>query len=185
VDDCSVYRPKEGVPHGDLAWRPMRRGIADLHRRAEVSRKAAERYLDALAYRYHLTKAGRITTTAILTAAASATTTDKQRTAQLPSYPRLNFGTTLRRHGPGHFSDPRIRPLIYRFATAMGTGLVIAALSASATAFAATDAGASSCQPDQGQLTAAIAQTGQLGQIISVIAPIDQLNQDSLFHCGQ
>jgi hypothetical protein len=27
----------------------MRRGIADLHRRAEVSRMAAERYLDALA----------------------------------------------------------------------------------------------------------------------------------------
>src|SRR5205823_6425437 len=29
--------------------RPLRRGIADLHRRAEVSRKATERYLDALA----------------------------------------------------------------------------------------------------------------------------------------
>ncbi len=49
VDDFRVYRPKEGDPHGDLAWRPLRRGIADLHRRAEVSRKAAERYLDALA----------------------------------------------------------------------------------------------------------------------------------------
>jgi len=32
-----------------LAWRKMRRGIADLHRRAEISRKAAERYLDAFA----------------------------------------------------------------------------------------------------------------------------------------
>jgi len=32
-----------------MAWRPMRRGIADLHGRAEVSRKAAERYLDAFA----------------------------------------------------------------------------------------------------------------------------------------
>ena len=32
-----------------MAWRQMRRGIADLHRRAEVSRKAAERYLDAFA----------------------------------------------------------------------------------------------------------------------------------------
>ncbi len=49
VTDFRVYRPKEGDPHGDLAWRPMRRGIADLHRRAEVSRKATERYLDALA----------------------------------------------------------------------------------------------------------------------------------------
>ncbi|HSB15624.1 MAG TPA: hypothetical protein VLE22_14290 [Bryobacteraceae bacterium] len=48
-DDFRVYRPKEGDPEGKLAWRQMRRGIADLHRRAEVSRKAAERYLDAFA----------------------------------------------------------------------------------------------------------------------------------------
>jgi hypothetical protein len=48
-DDFRVYRPKEGDPDGEMAWRQMRRGIADLHRRAEVSRKAAERYLDAFA----------------------------------------------------------------------------------------------------------------------------------------
>lgn len=44
-----VYRPKEGDPGGELAWRSMRRGIADLHRRAEVSQKALDRYCDALA----------------------------------------------------------------------------------------------------------------------------------------
>ena len=49
VLDFRVYRPKEGDAKGGLAWRPLRRGIADLHRRAEVSRKATERYLDALA----------------------------------------------------------------------------------------------------------------------------------------
>jgi DNA-binding HxlR family transcriptional regulator len=43
------YRPKEGDPQGPQAWRPMRRGVADLHRRAEVSQKAAERYADGLA----------------------------------------------------------------------------------------------------------------------------------------
>ena len=48
-EDFRVYRPKEGDPDGELAWRVMRRGVADLHRRAEVSRKAAERYLDAFA----------------------------------------------------------------------------------------------------------------------------------------
>ena len=48
-DDIWVYRPKEGAPEGKLSWRPMRCGIADLHRRAEVSRQATERYLDALA----------------------------------------------------------------------------------------------------------------------------------------
>lgn len=49
VADFRVYRPKEGDPDGECAWRVMRRGISDLHRRAEVSRKATERYLDALA----------------------------------------------------------------------------------------------------------------------------------------
>lgn len=49
VRDFRAYRPREGDPHGQLAWRPLRRGIADLHRRAEVGHKATERYLDALA----------------------------------------------------------------------------------------------------------------------------------------
>jgi hypothetical protein len=49
VSDLRVFRPKEGDPHGELAWRPLRRGIADLHRRAELGRRATERYLDALA----------------------------------------------------------------------------------------------------------------------------------------
>ena len=48
-DGIRVYRPKEGGPEEDLQWRPMRLGIADLHRRAEVSQKANERLLDALA----------------------------------------------------------------------------------------------------------------------------------------
>lgn len=47
--DIRVYRPREGDPEGQKAWRPLRRGIADLHRRAEVSRRATERYLDAYA----------------------------------------------------------------------------------------------------------------------------------------
>jgi hypothetical protein len=49
VQDLRTYRPKEGDPDGRMAWRPMRRGIADLHRRAELSQRANERYLDALA----------------------------------------------------------------------------------------------------------------------------------------
>ncbi len=47
-NDLRVYRPREGDPQGARAWRRMRRGIADLHRRAEISRRATERYLDAL-----------------------------------------------------------------------------------------------------------------------------------------
>ena len=47
--DLRVYRTAEADPAGPLSWRPMRKGIADLHRRAELSRKAAERYVDAYA----------------------------------------------------------------------------------------------------------------------------------------
>lgn len=48
-DGIKVFRPKEGNPDGERSWLPMRRGIADLHRRAEVSQAANNRYLDALA----------------------------------------------------------------------------------------------------------------------------------------
>jgi len=47
--DFRVYRPKEGNPDGPQAWLPMRYGLADLPRRAEVCQAANERYLDALA----------------------------------------------------------------------------------------------------------------------------------------
>jgi len=49
VGDFRVYRPKEGGPEDELDWRPMRLGIADIHRRAEVSQKSNERLLDAMA----------------------------------------------------------------------------------------------------------------------------------------
>jgi hypothetical protein len=47
--DFRVYRPREGDPQGAKSWRLLRRGIADLYRRTEVSQCANERYLDALA----------------------------------------------------------------------------------------------------------------------------------------
>ena len=47
--DFRVFRTKQGDPEGEMAWRPLRRGIADLHRRAEISRKATARYADAFA----------------------------------------------------------------------------------------------------------------------------------------
>ena len=47
--DFKVFRPKEGDPDGELTWRPLRKGVADLHRRAQVSQRANDRYLDALA----------------------------------------------------------------------------------------------------------------------------------------
>ena len=50
AEQFRVYRPKEGDPEGPRQWRDMRRGIADLQRRAEVSQQALDRYCDALAH---------------------------------------------------------------------------------------------------------------------------------------
>jgi hypothetical protein len=49
AEQFRVYRRKEGDPSGPRQWLSMRRGIADLHRRAEVSQQALDRYCDALA----------------------------------------------------------------------------------------------------------------------------------------
>lgn len=44
-----VYRRKEGVTRGPMSWLPLRKGIADLHRRVQLGQAANERYLDAFA----------------------------------------------------------------------------------------------------------------------------------------
>jgi hypothetical protein len=48
AEGLKVYRPKENDPEQTLAWRPLRRGVADLHRRFELSRRSNEAYLEAL-----------------------------------------------------------------------------------------------------------------------------------------
>jgi hypothetical protein len=47
--DLRVYRASERDPQGPKKLRQMRKGVADLRRRAEVSQAANERYLQALA----------------------------------------------------------------------------------------------------------------------------------------
>ena len=47
--DFKVFRPLQHKPRGAFAWRPLRKGVADLHRRAQVAQRANEHYLDALA----------------------------------------------------------------------------------------------------------------------------------------
>ena len=44
-----VLRPLQRNTRSTLAWRTLRKGIADLHRRAQVSQQANDNYLDALA----------------------------------------------------------------------------------------------------------------------------------------
>lgn len=44
-----VYRAKEGDANGPLQWRALRRGTADMYRRAQVCQASNERYINALA----------------------------------------------------------------------------------------------------------------------------------------
>ena len=71
------------------------------------------------------------------------------------------------------------------FLRAVRTGLVLPILLGSSITFAESAKGAAACQPQQGQITATVARTGQLGAIISNLAPINDLNQESLFNCPQ
>jgi hypothetical protein len=43
------YRPSEDDPQGPASWRGLRKGVADLYRRAQISQQSNERYLEALA----------------------------------------------------------------------------------------------------------------------------------------
>jgi hypothetical protein len=48
-EQFKVYRPCEADPERPLRWQKLRRGVADLWRRGEVSHAANRRYLEALA----------------------------------------------------------------------------------------------------------------------------------------
>jgi hypothetical protein len=57
------YRPSEAEPEGEKQWRVMRRGVADMYRRAEVSQAANDRYAEALAALDTTTPLGRLAAT--------------------------------------------------------------------------------------------------------------------------
>jgi len=40
ANDFKVLRPLHDEPEGKLAWRPLRKGVADLHRRAQLSQRS-------------------------------------------------------------------------------------------------------------------------------------------------
>ena len=57
------YRPSEAEPEGEKQWPVMRRGVADMYRRAEVSQAANDRYAEALASLDTTTPLGRLAAT--------------------------------------------------------------------------------------------------------------------------
>jgi hypothetical protein len=64
INDASgfkTFRTPEGKPDAEPAWHNMRKGIADLHRRAEVAQASNNRYLTALASVEDTTSLGELT----------------------------------------------------------------------------------------------------------------------------
>ena len=47
--DMKVYRASEDDPQGPKSWQKLRKGVADLNRRAQISQASNERYLESLA----------------------------------------------------------------------------------------------------------------------------------------
>jgi hypothetical protein len=60
--DFKQYRTPGGKPGAAMGWHCMRKGIADLHRRAEVSQATNDRYLCALASVEDTTSMGELAT---------------------------------------------------------------------------------------------------------------------------
>jgi hypothetical protein len=49
IKGLKSYRPATGDPAGPCTWRPMRKGVAEMSRRTELSQASNDRYLEALA----------------------------------------------------------------------------------------------------------------------------------------
>ena len=61
VRDFKVYRTKENDPDGPMSYLRMRKGVADIHRRAEIGQKINGRYAEALATVAEKTPLGELT----------------------------------------------------------------------------------------------------------------------------
>lgn len=61
VNQFKTFRAPENQPDAEPSWQRMRKGVADLHRRAEVSQASNERYLAALASVEDTTSLGELT----------------------------------------------------------------------------------------------------------------------------
>lgn len=59
--DMKVFRAKEGDEDGPKQWLELRKGVADLHRRVEISQKSNERYADSLATLKEVQPLGELT----------------------------------------------------------------------------------------------------------------------------
>lgn len=58
--DFKIFRRKEGDPRSKRKWRPLRHGVADLHRRCQISEAANKRYAAALSTVEHTASLGEL-----------------------------------------------------------------------------------------------------------------------------
>ena len=57
--EMRVFRTRESDPDGPASWQRLRKGVADLHRRAQLSQSSNERYLEDLASVEHTEPLGQ------------------------------------------------------------------------------------------------------------------------------
>jgi hypothetical protein len=117
VRGFKVYRPLQDAPKGRLAWLDLRKGVADLHRRAEISQHANERYLEALATVDDQTPLHRV-----LDAVAKPVTHDGRRFRPLrigdPDDLALLQAVSRGEFTPAGFRNRDLRPILYPSAPA-------------------------------------------------------------------
>lgn len=90
--EMKVFRPKESEPNGPLSWQKLRKGVADLHRRAELSQASNERYLEDLASVDHSESLGQ--------------------TLADPCRPTMRNGRRVRALNPFHSADAQLLAII-------------------------------------------------------------------------
>jgi hypothetical protein len=87
-EEFKVYRASESDPQGEKDWRILRKGVADLHRRAEVSQAANDRYATATAAMQQATPVKDVAKPLCQRAKAPGTTRAKASTTTPPRHVR-------------------------------------------------------------------------------------------------
>jgi len=114
-----TFRAPEGKPDAAPRWQRMRKGIADLHRRAQVSPAANERYLRAIASIENIASLGELATRL-----CQPTTRNGRRVRPLNPYAPAD-ATLLQAISRGEFSingfrNRDLRPLLFPDTSASG-----------------------------------------------------------------
>jgi hypothetical protein len=120
--DFKVFRPAHDQPNGRLEWRPLRKGVADLHRRAQLSQRSNEAYLDALSAVEDTTPCARL-----FDAVSSPVVEGGRRFRALrlsdPSDLQVLDAISRGEFAPAGFRNRDIRSLVYRSPANLDVGL--------------------------------------------------------------